>query len=104
MATMKDISEAIKSAGMDAATKSEISEAALPGGDAEKKTREDFDPEQLAAGKKVESEHTNDDAVAEEIAMDHLLEDPDYYKKLEKMENEGVDKAIFARFAARAKR
>ena len=27
-------------------------------------------------------EHTNDDKIATEIAMDHLTEDPEYYSKL----------------------
>jgi hypothetical protein len=35
-------------------------------------------------GVKVESEHTNDKNVADEIARDHLNEKPDYYKKLKK--------------------
>lgn len=40
----------------------------------------------LEQGIKVEMEHTGDVAVAHEIAMDHLWEDPDYYTKLEKVE------------------
>lgn len=43
---------------------------------------EEFDPDQLAAGIKVEMEHTNDPAMAKRIAMDHLVEDPRYYDKL----------------------
>lgn len=35
-------------------------------------------------GVKVESEHTNDKSIADEIARDHLNEKPDYYKKLKK--------------------
>lgn len=31
-------------------------------------------------------EHTDDECIAQEIAMDHLAEDPDYYEKLEAME------------------
>ena len=34
----------------------------------------------------VEMEHTEDEAEAEKIAMDHLREDPEYYDKLEGME------------------
>jgi hypothetical protein len=41
---------------------------------------------QLQKGIKVELEHTNDDKVAKEIAMDHLFEDPNYYDKLKKIE------------------
>ncbi len=41
---------------------------------------------QLEAGIKVEMEHTNNEAKAKEIAMDHLWEDPKYYTKLKKVE------------------
>jgi hypothetical protein len=53
----------------------------IPGGLAEYKklNREDVDPKQLAAGIKIEMEHTDDPAVAEEIALDHLAENPSYY-------------------------
>jgi len=46
------------------------------------KTSKDFDPIQLAAGTKVEMEHTNNPKIAQRIAMDHLTEDRRYYKKL----------------------
>lgn len=59
----------------------------LYGGLADEKPDDVFDPEQLAAGVKVEMEHTNDPAVAREIAKDHLTEDPQYYQKLRKMES-----------------
>ena len=67
-----------------------ISERAdnLLGGLADDKEPEDFDPAQLAMGIRVEMEHTNDKAVAMEIAMDHLTEIPDYYTRLETMEDE----------------
>jgi hypothetical protein len=42
---------------------------------------------QLAKGVKVEMEHTDDERVANEIARDHLSEYPDYYDRLEKVEN-----------------
>jgi len=42
----------------------------------------------LKWGMDVEMEHTNDKEVAREIAMDHLTEDPIYYKKLKEMEGE----------------
>ena len=49
---------------------------------------------QLEKGKKVELEHTNDIKKANEIAMDHLFEDPKYYTKLEKIETtESMDSA-----------
>lgn len=41
---------------------------------------------QIKKGIKVEMEHTTDPDVAREIAMDHLMEDPAYYDKLEKVE------------------
>jgi len=43
---------------------------------------------QLKKGIKVELEHTKDKKVAREIALDHLLEFPDYYDRLEKAEKE----------------
>lgn len=58
----------------------------LKSGLADKKKPGDFDKKQLAAGTKVEKEHTKDPELAREIAMDHLTEDPNYYKKLKKME------------------
>ncbi len=41
---------------------------------------------QLEAGIEVEKEHTSKREVAEEIALDHLNEDPEYYIKLKKVE------------------
>jgi len=64
----------------------------IPGGLADGKTDKDFDPEALAAGVKVEMEHTSDPKIAHEIARDHLTEDPSYYKKLAKMEAGGKGK------------
>lgn len=54
----------------------------LAGGRAAGRKPSDFDRAQLRRGTKVEMEHTTDPSVAREIAMDHLAEDPDYYKKL----------------------
>ena len=58
----------------------------LSGGLGDNKLDSDFDAKQLQAGIKVEREHTNDPKKAKEIAKDHLSEDPDYYKKLKKIE------------------
>lgn len=58
----------------------------IPGGMAEGKTPGDFDKESLAEGVSVEMEHTSDPKIAREIAMDHLTEDPQYYKKLKMIE------------------
>jgi hypothetical protein len=41
---------------------------------------------QFIKGIKVEMEHTDDEQVAKEIALDHLYEDPKYYSKLSKIE------------------
>lgn len=51
-----------------------------------------FDAQQLKRGIEVEMEHTNDPAIAKEIAKDHLVELPDYYTRLDKMEAEGGKK------------
>ncbi|MFA5398414.1 MAG: DUF5661 family protein [Methanogenium sp.] len=58
----------------------------LKGGLGDNKKDEEFDQEQLAKGKDVEKEHTNDEDMAKEIAKDHLTERGDYYDKLEDME------------------
>lgn len=60
----------------------------VKGGKADKKSEEDFDPEALKEGMKVEMEHTSDPKIAKEIAMDHLTEDPRYYIALKKMERD----------------
>lgn len=54
----------------------------VAGGLARDKRPEDFDPRQLSVGTSIEYEHTSDSFIARKIAMDHLTEDPDYYKKL----------------------
>lgn len=58
----------------------------LPGGLADKCNPRDFNPADLKRGIKIELEHTNDESIALEIAMDHLTEDPEYYQKLETIE------------------
>lgn len=58
----------------------------IPGGKADKKSPEDFDKQALAQGTKIEMEHTDDKKLAQEIAMDHLTEDPKYYEKLKQVE------------------
>jgi hypothetical protein len=58
----------------------------IKGGLADNENSSKFDQHQLVKGMNVEFEHTNDVKTAMEIAMDHLSEDPDYYKKLAKME------------------
>jgi hypothetical protein len=43
---------------------------------------------QIEKGKKIESEHTDDEEKQTEIASDHVTEFPDYYYIIEKMEKE----------------
>ena len=61
----------------------------VPGGLADKGPPKGVNPEQVAKGVKVEMEHTDDPAIAREIAHDHLTEDPKYYDKLETIEDHG---------------
>ena len=58
-----------------------IQQEKIPGGLSSGKNPEDFDHQALSEGTKVELEHTSDPAIAQEIAMDHLTEDPNYYTK-----------------------
>lgn len=51
---------------------------------------------QLEIGIKIETEHTKDIKKAKEISMDHLWEDPNYYKKLRKMDTNEVTGASSA--------
>lgn len=43
---------------------------------------------ELNKGIRVEMEHVDDDKLAKEIALDHLFEIPDYYTRLDDMEEE----------------
>lgn len=72
-------------------SKAMAKEDIMPGGLADKKKPSDFNAKQLEKGIKVELEHTNNREIAKEIAMDHLAEIPDYYDRLENME-EGARK------------
>ena len=91
--TIIEISEQIRSAGLSADQ--------IPGGIADEKSPDDFDPNALRKGISVEMEHTNDEAVAREIAMDHLTEDPAYYDKLEQVGlRAGVDPKALSRWCA----
>lgn len=58
----------------------------IPGGLSEGMSPSDFKKKSLKRGTKVEMEHTTDPKIAQEIAMDHLVEDPKYYSKLARME------------------
>jgi hypothetical protein len=61
---------------------------ALKGGRADGQIITKYDLKQLLMGIKVELEHTTNRMLALEIATDHLEEFPDYYTRLEKMEEE----------------
>ena len=54
-----------------------------------------IDPQQLKMGEKVELEHTKDPSISRRIAMDHLKEIPDYYTRLEEMENKAKEEGKF---------
>jgi hypothetical protein len=58
----------------------------IPGGLAEGKPDTDFDTNALMEGTAVEMEHSGNPEQAKEIAKDHLIEDPEYYKKLKQIE------------------
>lgn len=56
-----------------------------------------FDDREVKRGIEVEKEHTKDDEIAKQIALDHLKEKPDYYAKLRKVEGpkkESIDEII----------
>lgn len=69
-----------------------MSEEKLKGGLADGKPDSKYDSSQLRSGVKVEFEHTTDPDKAKEVAKDHLEEIPDYYTRLEKMEEEALGK------------
>lgn len=60
----------------------------IPGGLAAGKKPSDFPKDKLEAGTKIEMEHTTDRSIAQEIAMDHLTEDMNYYEKLKTIEKQ----------------
>jgi len=60
----------------------------IDGGKADDEHISKFSPQQIMIGMGVEMEHTDDPKIALEIAMDHLMEIPDYYTRLDKMEKE----------------
>jgi hypothetical protein len=54
----------------------------LTGGVGDVTAPSNVNTKELSIGVQVEMEHTNDEKIATEIAMDHLTEDPQYYSKL----------------------
>lgn len=81
---MRDIFSSVKEDLDDRRVEKSEYKDKLPGGSADKKKPSDFNSEQLKIGAQHEMEHTKDKSLAQEIAMDHLIEDPDYYKKMKK--------------------
>jgi hypothetical protein len=67
---------------------------ALSGGLAADKDPADYPSDQMEMGKKVEKEHTDVPAVAQRISMDHLEEIPDYYDRLDQMEEQAKDEGM----------
>lgn len=65
---------------------SNIKEEKIPGGRSNSEVREKatelFDPMEISVGIKVEMEHTDSIEAAREIALDHLVENNDYYTRL----------------------
>lgn len=49
------------------------------------------DSDELKMGIEVEYEHTTNPIMSRKIAMDHLVETPDYYTRLKRMEEEAED-------------
>lgn len=76
--------------------KTSISEQKIKGGKGDKKSLNDIAKKfnvtitslkkELSVGINIEMEHTKNKSTAEDIAMDHLTEMPDYYTRLTKME------------------
>ncbi len=60
----------------------ESTKDSIKGGKGDKKSDNDFDPNELEIGSMIELEHTKNKISAKEIARDHLTEDPKYYSKL----------------------
>jgi len=58
----------------------------IPGGNADGKKITNYELKQLLDGIKSERDHTKDNMLALELAMDHLEIIPDYYKRLARME------------------
>jgi hypothetical protein len=58
----------------------------IPGGNADGKPIISYDLKQLLDGIKSERDHSKDNMLALELAMDHLEVIPDYYTRLARME------------------
>jgi hypothetical protein len=72
-----------KRAAIVEAIKYKLAKEILSGGEADKKKDSEFPAKELAKGTLHEKEHTSNDQMAREIAKDHLIENKQYYTKLE---------------------
>ena len=54
-----------------------------------------IDPKELEKGIQIEFEHTDNWIIAFRIALDHLVEIPDYYTRLEKLEKSAKSEGKF---------
>jgi hypothetical protein len=59
----------------------------ISGGKADNQPAKKYNQDELKAGIEIEQEHTKDKKLAQEIAQDHLEEDPKYYTHLKAMES-----------------
>lgn len=77
----------------------------LVGGKGDNKKPSDFPKDVIDEAVNHETEHTSNKNVAKEIAVDHLTEDVDYYKKLKKIEGnkEAAMHKLAKAWAAKAK-
>jgi hypothetical protein len=63
----------------------------LKGGKSDGKDITKYDLKQILMGIKIEQEHTSNKIIALEITMDHLEKFPDYYTRLQDMEEDAED-------------
>jgi len=63
----------------------------LKGGKADGKDITKYDLKQVLMGMKIEQEHAANKMIALEITMDHLEKFPDYYTRLQEMEEEAEE-------------
>jgi len=69
----------------------------LKGGRADGKPITNYDLKELLEGIRFEREHTDDNLLALEMAMDHLETIPDYYIRLHRMENDVMSEKLLSR-------
>ena len=72
-----------------------MSKERLRGGRADGKPDKKYDKKQIEKGVVVEREHSTENDIRKEIAKDHLEEIPDYYDRLDEMEEEAKKEKKF---------